>query len=52
MDTIIFNGKEYALQKEEALIKKLKGSKGKKIVPKLVSIFLKTKSCKKDRHDA
>ncbi len=40
MNTIIFNGKEYALRREEALIKKTKSLKSKKIAPKLVSILI------------
>ena len=40
MSSIIFNGKEYALQKEGALKEKTKELKGKKVTPKLVSILI------------
>ena len=40
MSAIIFNGKEHALQREEALKEKTKRLKRKKIAPKLVSILI------------
>jgi len=40
MNTIVFNGKEYALQKEGALKEKTKELKDKKVTPKLVSILI------------